>query len=353
MTMTTQQGREAAIEALVMWNQGNQQEAVDRVRPYADEGDRVALGVISWFLYQMGEPRWKEGIPYALKAAKSGLPWVLSYYLGNILNDPNYRSQAPELMQLAVNSGWAIDPIAHAMQPLQQGDRGTALALLEVAASSPEKEQWSELVASARVDAEKVEQAAKDADERRTQVLEALGNYESEVAADRDRIGTQINQLATLIEQATNAEAQTLFKEEAARNVKQGRTLWSVGFAVLIVAAILSATPMFLHYFGEASHELDGAALTTSHLAPTIALGAVSGILLSRARGRDRAGQRAGALSVALGTMFVYSGQIVDEAERQRFLHDMGRVVIESYLRQDTPPGDDGTSLLAALLRRA
>src|SRR5205809_351566 len=82
--------------------------------------------------------------------------------------------------------------------------------------------------------------------------------------------------------------------------------------------------------------------LTTAHLAPTLVLAALSGILLSRARGRDRAGQRAGDLAVALGTMFVYSGQIQDEAERQRFIHEMGRVVIESYLHQDTPTSDDG-----------
>jgi hypothetical protein len=64
--------------------------------------------------------------------------------------------------------------------------------------------------------------------------------------------------------------------------------------------------------------------------------------------------QRARDLSVALATMFAYSGQIVDETERQRFIHDMGRVVLEAFLRQDVPNSDsDGASLLAAMAKRA
>lgn len=57
-------------------------------------------------------------------------------------------------------------------------------------------------------------------------------------------------------------------------------------------------------------------------------------------------------MAVALGTMFVYSNHIQDAAEQQRFIHEMGRVVIESYLRQESPTSDDGTGLLATLVQR-
>jgi hypothetical protein len=58
-------------------------------------------------------------------------------------------------------------------------------------------------------------------------------------------------------------------------------------------------------------------------------------------------------LAVALGTMFVYSNHIQDAVEQQRFIHEMGRVVIESFLRQDSSAGDDGTGLLTAFMQRA
>ena len=267
--MATQQSREAALEAFAAWQQGDQQGALDRIKPFADEGDRIAVGLISWFLHQMGEPRWREGVPYALKAAGAGQPWVINYYLGNMLNDPTLRGQVPELMQAAVSSGWGIDPIAHAAGPLSQGDRATALRLLEVAAPSPDKEHWTELATSLQADVERVEQAARDAEDRRSQVLESLNSYESQVAAERDRISTEINQLATLIDQAANAQAQTLFKEEAEKNVKQAVKLWWGGFVVLILAAGLAVTPLLLHYFGKEAYALGGTALTTTHLAPS------------------------------------------------------------------------------------
>lgn len=48
--------------------------------------------------------------------------------------------------------------------------------------------------------------------------------------------------------------------------------------------------------------------------------------------------------------MFVYSRQIVDEEERQRFVQDTGRAVLDTFLRRDSHLGDaERTSLLDAL----
>ena len=40
--------------------------------------------------------------------------------------------------------------------------------------------------------------------------------------------------------------------------------------------------------------------------------------------------------------MFAYGEQIDDVEARQQFIHDMGRTVIEAYLRQDPSTSDDG-----------
>jgi hypothetical protein len=51
--------------------------------------------------------------------------------------------------------------------------------------------------------------------------------------------------------------------------------------------------------------------------------------------------------------MFVYSGQIVDEAERQRFVQEMGRAVLDTFLRQDSPLADAGSSNVLDAIRRS
>jgi hypothetical protein len=64
--------------------------------------------------------------------------------------------------------------------------------------------------------------------------------------------------------------------------------------------------------------------------------------MLARARSRDQDRQRNRDLSVALGTMFAYSEQIANEGEKERFKHDMGRLGLETFLRQK-PPSEDGS----------
>jgi hypothetical protein len=51
--------------------------------------------------------------------------------------------------------------------------------------------------------------------------------------------------------------------------------------------------------------------------------------------------------------MFAYSEQIVNEQEKERFKHDMGRLVIEASLRQEPPSEDRSRSILSEFTSRA
>jgi hypothetical protein len=191
--------------------------------------------------------------------------------------------------------------------------------------------------------------------DRQTKVLEALQRVEDETETRRSEITTRTQQLLKLVEQTTNAGAQSFFDTEAKQNEKEARFLWRWSVGLLSVATLFAIAPITIYYVGLALDKdwLRDQNLVWAHFAPAVALGAVAGVLLARARGRDRARQRAKDLSVALGTMFVYSGQIADDEQKQTFLRDMGRTVIEAFLRQDSSAGEkDSTSLLAALLRR-
>jgi hypothetical protein len=51
--------------------------------------------------------------------------------------------------------------------------------------------------------------------------------------------------------------------------------------------------------------------------------------------------------------MFAYSEQIANDQERERFKHDMGRLVLEAFLRQEPPSEDRSNSVFNDLIARA
>jgi hypothetical protein len=349
-------GSEAIAQAMRLWSEGQQQPAIDAVRSAADAGDPAALGLISWFMYQRGEPLWREGVPYAIAAVKKGLPWVANYYLGNMQNDPALRTQLPDLLGQPLQQGLPQDPIAQAYSVFSQGDPATASRLVALArAPSASPEGWDDFIERARREYEALSLSTDAVAERQTNVLSTLQEIESDAEARRSEITTRTQQLLKLVEQTTNAGAQSFFDTEATRNEEEGRFFWRWSVTLLSAATVFAIAPITIYYIGTALGKdwLKDQNLIAAHLAPAIALGAVAGVLLARARGRDRARQRAKDLSVALGTMFVYSGQIADEEQKQVFLRDMGRTVIEAFLRQDSSTAEnESTSLLTALLRR-
>jgi VIT1/CCC1 family predicted Fe2+/Mn2+ transporter len=347
----------AVAEALQLWTNGNQQGAIDRVRPLAEAEDPPALALICWFFPQLGEPRWREGVDFAEKAVRKGMGWVVGNYFGNMLNDPNLRQRVPDLIRDAMSRGWQIDPIAHAVAPYQQGDHGTALALIDIAAGPwPWPEPWDDYLARARARVEALELATDHVGAQESAALEAINAATQRVDNQATTLTTRTEHLTKLLEQLTNAEVQTYFDAEAREYESQANRMWKWGIRVLVGAAVFAFLPIGIYYVGQVvgQHWLRNLNLVAAHVAAVAALGTVSGVLLARARGRDKARQRARDLSVALGTMFVYSEQIEDLPERQRFVHEMGRTVIEAFLRQDGAPLDAGESrsLLSAIVRQ-
>jgi len=353
--MLTDDEQQIAIAAFEKWTTGDQAGAVDLLKPYADEPRDWALALIAWFLHQLGEPRWREAVPYALAAVDRGMTWAANYVLGNMLNDPTLRQQVPQLFESALAAGWQIDPIAHAMQPFQQGDRAVAAQMVGLTGPWPYPAGWHDFISQAKGQLAQIRAASGDVQTKRDEAMAAIDEVRAGAENTGAELQTRADTLKTLMDQLANAEAQKFFDEEAKTNQGEAKSLWVWGVRVLIGAAALAVLPLVIYYvgkiFGHDTFAKDN--LVAAHVAPAAAFGAVAGVLLARARGRERVGQRARDLSVALGTMFVYSSQIAQEEERQRFLHDMGRVVIEAFLRQDSPPASaDATSLLSAITTR-
>jgi hypothetical protein len=238
-----------------------------------------------------------------------------------------------------------------------QGDRPTAVRLAQITAlPHPYPDSWEQFLDAVRHDYDELTDAVGAVSTRKQTAIDAIEAGAADVEERRAEVQTRTQQLVTLIEQTTSAQAQTFFDAEATKYEEEGRLLWRSAVGILTIAVLFAIAPIAIYYIGAAIERdwLSDQNLVAAHLAPALALGAVAGVLLARARGRDRARQRARDLSVALGTMFVYSGQIADEEERQRFLHEMGRTVLEAFLRQDAPVAEaDSGSLFNALMRRS
>jgi len=304
---------------------------------------------------QMGQPFWNEGLVYARKALSLGIPQVAAYYFGNLISDPNYRNQVPDLIKDAISSGFSIDPLPNAPGALQQGDPATAVALVHAAAvPRPFPGAWQSLLAEAQSDLEVVRTSASDIAERRQAAIESIAASEEAIATREREIDQRAHSLVELIERLTNAQATSYFEQEASQYGGEAKVLWRSGLGVVLLAAAAAVAPLAMYYIDrlrDVTPWLEGRELTAAHVTAALALGAVAGVLLARARGRDRARQRARDLEVALNTMFVYAEQIDGDEQRQTFVREMGLSVLQAFLRQDAPAIDADRTLLSALRR--
>lgn len=344
-----------AANAMQMWLSGRQSEAQELLRPLANSGEVLAASLMAWFLYQTGEPNWRSAIPYVERAVRGGNPLTLNYVLPNMMNDASLRPQAAELIKTALDFGLQADPVGYAQQFLQHGDIALAEQVLQTPASPypATPEGWQDLVAQAREYRNRLADDQRAGDEGRRHIDDLVAEVEREAADSTSRIKTQTGQLFTLIQAATNRQAEAIFEDEASSLRKEESWYWRAGIVIVSAAAVIAVLPLTLHYVGQGP-QLTSAQLLAAHFTAAASFAAVSGVMLARARGRDRARQRARDLTLALSTMFAYAGQIQEEAERSRFTYEMGRVVIESFLRADASSGsDESAGLLTALLKRS
>jgi hypothetical protein len=253
--------------------------------------------------------------------------------------------------------GWAwhwaagIDLVGQGWNLIAQGQPELALRVMTMSGSWPVSgQQWAALADQARDQKAKIDQIA-------LQAAHSFGSFEQEVSRAttsiekaRDDLKTNANQAGLLVSSITTDATNALYRADASRNEKESRGAWGWGLGILAVAAVVAVLPLILHYLhwvpDYSTPELIGV-----HLASTAALGTFAGVLLARARSRDRAAQRAHDLSTAMGTMISYSNQISDPAEKERFMMTMGQLVLQAHLtsgsRQSTR--EDSTSGMLAL----
>lgn len=200
---------------------------------------------------------------------------------------------------------------------------------------------------------EAVQVAASSTVEQLNEVQQALEAGSRDLERVREGFKTRESTLTKFLDDLTNVAAEVEFQKQADRYERESRFFWTAGLITLVTAACVAILPLILNYANAKHHGLDGQSSVSAHLGVALAFAAVSGVFLARARNRDRNRQRNRDLSVALITMFAYSEQIANEVEKERFKHDMGRLVLEAFLRQEPPSENNSSSVLSELVSRA
>ena len=290
---------------------------------------------MAWLLVQQGTPGHPESVEWALKAAKLGAPWqagqTLNNVVANIAANPQLAERIPELLQWAVP--WTgIDLVGQGWNLLSQGQPELALRVMTMSTPWPLFEpQLSALAEQGRARVSELDDLLAAARERGQSLNESATEYDSAISKATDDLTTSAKQAGLLVTTVLSDATNALYKEDASRNEKESRGAWVSGLVVLALAALAAVLPVALHYVGIGPSYSTGEVIGV-HLASTAALGTFAGVLLARARSRDRAAQRSHDLSTAMGTMISYSNQISDPVEKERFMMTMGQVVMQAHL---------------------
>lgn len=318
------------------WNNGNQPQALELLRPLADDERPWATALTAWLMMQQGMPGIEQSASYALKAAALGMPWQAVHTFNNLVGLlPQAPQLADRLIELAAAGlPWqpGIDPVGQGWNLIGQGQAELGMRLMSMTSQVPiAPAGWEPIMKQAQDRVRELGNMTTSAREERERVSNEATDAVAAIAKAQSDLETSASQAGLLVTAATSDATNALFKEDAKRNQKESRTSWFGGLIVLGAAAIVAILPLILHYRGEGPG-YSTTALLGAHIASTLALATFAGVLLARARTRDLASQRANDLSTAMGTMISYSNQIKDPVERERFMMTMGQLVLQAHL---------------------
>ena len=326
------------------------------LRPRAEAGAAWAAAFMSWLLIQQGQPGMSESVNWAIRAAELGAPWqtvqTFNNVVGNVAAYPQLTERLPELLQWAAPWTGGIDVIGQGWNLLAQGQPELALRIMAVSSPWPLSEpQLKSLGEQGRARIGELDGLLTTARQTRETFETTATESNEAITKARDDLTTSAKQAGLLVTTVLSDATNTLYKADATRNEKESKGAWGWGLVVLGIAALVAVLPVVLHYLNWGP-SYSTAQVIGVHLASTAALGTFSGVLLARARSRDRAAQRSHDLSTAMGTMISYSNQISNPVEKERFMMSMGQVVLQAHLSSGSgsKPADDSLPGMLALV---
>lgn len=345
-------------EVYNLWQGGQQQDAIDRLNDQHEilSDDVWPRAWLLWLHSQQGEPGYRLGIPIAERLIEEGagfLTW--SFLQGMTTNLHAWPSLIEPALRLtrALSSWPMVNPIPDFIQPvwnlIGSGQDQAAAILLLATTMIPPATPLSAIVDDANSRLAAIKKAAGRSQGQANRVSELAAEESSKIAKIVEDLKTKAQQAEILVDSVTSVAVNERFETTAKRNEDESKTAFKWGMWTLAAAVAVTALPLVLHYLGMGP-DFSALQVLGAHASATLALGTLAGVLLSRARGRDRARRRNSDLATAMGTIIVYSGQIHDPEEKQRFMQTMGQLVLIAHLQVDQSGNEDSTIGLGTLL---
>lgn len=340
----------AFTQAYQFWNQGNQDAALNLLRPRAKDGQPWAAALLAWLLMQQGSAGIDESITWAVRAAELGIPsqafHTFNNAVANLVAVPQLMDRLPELFPWAASWHGGIDVVGQGWNLLAQGNAELGLQFMSVFPTA----WYPEPIAQATSRLQELNALVTAARTAQADVVSAAAEAHHGIQQARDDLETNAKQANLLVSSVRSGAVAEHFVKDAERNSKESRSAWIVGLVVLGAAAFVAVLPVVLNYL-DVGPDYSSIEAVGIHLVSTAALASFAGVLLARARSRDQAAQRARDLSTAMGTMISYSGEITDPDEKQRFMTLMGQMILQAHLTAGSKSSgndDSATQLLNA-----
>lgn len=264
---------------------GNQQVAIDQLRPIAESGDAPAAALLAYLLGPQ-TARWQEGIVYARQAAEAGISAPAYVYSQNLLGqpDPNLRRLGLELLPIALDAGWPIEPFGLVLQAVNQSDASLAMRLLDLGTDprpSEAQKRWEQLFA--------------DMSARQHEVVELAAGVrrQSEIAvadmqADRTSVANERQSVEALAEQvgvlANKTAGGAIAADYAARAEIVEKTARNYTRASIVLALLIAIGGVVATLVVNEGKVVDDAASKAAIAIPLVALNLYLGRLASQYR---------------------------------------------------------------------
>jgi hypothetical protein len=235
-------GQEQQVFAAIQQYPGAPGQAIEQLRPLADQGVPTARAMLAFFLLQQGNA--EQGIPYARESAKEGYGFIAQMYANQLasIDPPALRAQSPEFVDWATQAGWPLDAFSLAINSAQRGEPDLAQELLERSRGPfplPTGARLEELLARSEEASGGIATAAEAVQGRREEAVAAIDGEESAVKARRENAESAADELGLVL---SDVAAQSLAKDygqDAKRTEKQASryTVASIFLGCLAVAA--------------------------------------------------------------------------------------------------------------------
>jgi len=214
----------------------------DQLRPLAEAGDERAIVLYAWAMLQAG--RWPESLEYGRQALELGAVQVGAGYIGNMIGQPEHAAASLDMLPMALDGGWQVDPLGWIVQFAQRGDSESVARLLQVTTTHGPRQPRADLdqlivdLGSAR------ETFGRELSEVQAAKAEAVAS----IAADQQAIAEQRRRLEDLgqkVERLSHEAASDELAKQYATHAKHGeRIAFYLSLVALVVgggAAVVAA----------------------------------------------------------------------------------------------------------------